>query len=96
MWMDGWTDSSTQLDRQTHEEMAKLTVALRNFVNASKNIPCTCGCHMKLYIKNLAQSLLFHCDVLVMTMKHAYLKSSHILISSVFVSFLKFHPDIYV
>ena len=51
---------------------------------------------MKLYIKNLAQSLLFHCDVLVMTMKHAYLKSSHILISSVFVSFLKFHPDIYV
>ena len=73
MWMDGqrvgesWTDT----DRQTHEDMAKLTVALRNFVIASKNILCTSGCHTKLYIKNLAQSLLFHCDVLVMTMEHA-------------------------
>jgi len=70
-WMDRELETVGQTDRKTHEDMANLIVALRNFVNASKNIPCTCGCHMKLYIKNLAQSLLFHCDVLVMTMKHA-------------------------
>ena len=45
MWKDGWTDSLKQLDRQTvrqiHEEMAKLILALCNFVNAFKNISCT-------------------------------------------------------
>ena len=69
--MGGWAESWRWLDRQTHGDMAKLIITLRNFVNVSKNIPCTCGCLMKLYIKNLAWSLLFHCDVLVMTVEHA-------------------------
>ena len=47
---DGCTDGQT--------DMTKLIVAFHNFVNASKNTPCTCGCHTKLYIKNLAQSLI--------------------------------------
>jgi hypothetical protein len=64
-WMDRELKTVGQTDTQRHGK------ALCNFVNASKNIPCNYGCHMKFYIKNLAHSLLIHCDVLVMTMKHA-------------------------
>jgi len=67
----GWMDREMETVRQTHEDMVRLIVALHSFVNASKNIPCTCGCHTKLYIKNLAHNLLFDWDVLVVTMKHA-------------------------
>ena len=68
MWMNGQRDGDGWTDM--HEDMAKLIVAVCNFVNVPKNIPCTCDCHTKLYIEIPVQSVMLHCDILVMKMKH--------------------------